>query len=312
MINGVMPVYFIVNPAAGNGRGRQKFAAFSRKLPIPHEVHYTTHAGHALELAKAIREKEPAGALVVAVGGDGTVHEVLNAVVDSRMIAGVINIGSGNDYKRYFPQFDTPEQLVQFVRRPERTAADMGAMWTNGQRRHFINNSGIGFDAFVCRLLNGSPIKRAFNRIGLGKLAYVYTMIAALTSYRPIDLAITVDGRQRVYRDVWFFTASNQPFFGGGMKIAPRAKAEDGRLDFTVVHRLSRLKLLLMFITVYWGGHTRLKEVEQFQAAGCTVTPFRSCSGHHDGEVYDISAQTPLVYEALPNVIQLARTSSAQ
>ena len=80
-----------------------------------------------------------------------------------------------------------------------------------------------------------------------------------------------MDGKICRYEKVWFVTVSNQPFFGGGMKIAPKADPTDGCSDVTIVHHLSRLKLLFVFITVFFGKHTRFKEVVQYKGKKISI-----------------------------------------
>lgn len=97
----------------------------------------------------------------------------------------------------------------------------------------------------------------------------------------------TIDGKTQVFHKVWFVTISNQPYFGGGMKIAPLASPADGELDFTIVHGLSRWKLLLVFLSVFLGKHTAFKEVYSGTGERITIRSDQDVPIHADGETVE-------------------------
>ena len=91
------------------------------------------------------------------------------------------------------------------------------------EMKYFVNSLGAGFDAEVVKLTNESKMKKYFNKIGLGSLAYVGSVIRLLFSYKLTNMIVELDERTYKFEKVWFVTVSNQPFYGGGMKIAPKA-----------------------------------------------------------------------------------------
>ena len=121
--------------------------------------------------------------------------------------------------------------------------------------------------------------------IGLGSLAYVGAVMRLLFTYKLTNIIVEMDGRICRYEKVWFVTLSNQPFYGGGMKIAPKANPTDGCLDVTIVHNLSRLKLLFMFVTVFFGKHTGFKEVAQYKGKKVSIKSDDNMLVHADGEL---------------------------
>jgi diacylglycerol kinase family enzyme len=132
-------------------------------------------------------------------------------------------------------------------------------------------------------------MKALLNRFSMGRLVYVYILIKELVSYKRTDMEISIDGIQRLYRKVWFVTVSNQEYYGGGMKIAPKASPTDGMLEITVVHGLAKWKLLLVFITVFWGGHIHFKEVSSLSGKEVCIVPERPVAVHADGEAAGIA-----------------------
>ena len=263
-----------------------------RKKDINYRSFQTKYPKHAEELARQLcsLHKNTMEAIIV-VGGDGTLHEVVNGLVDYPTVKiGFIPAGSANDFSRGFQTPKSPLEALSFTMKKKQSSGkrfDIGKVMVNGQRKkeYFVNNIGAGFDAEVCKLTNESKMKNYFNKIGLGSLAYVGSLIRLLFTYKLTNVNIEMDGKICRYEKVWFVTVSNQPFFGGGMKIAPKADPTDGCLDVTIVHNLSRLKLLFVFITVFFGKHTRFKEVVQYKGKRVSIKSDDNMLVHADGEL---------------------------
>lgn len=291
-----MKLYFIVNPISGNGSGIKKLNKICKELPMDYEVFITEYPGHAKNIMKQI-PNDPA--LILIIGGDGTIHEVIEQIHNKPITIGVIPAGSGNDYSRHFGAFSNAQQIISWLENPKSKIIDLGIM----QGKYaFINNGGIGFDAFVVRSVNQSKLKKRLNRLRLGKLAYVYYLIVGLFTFERFQLTINVNSKKEVYEKVWFFTASNQPYFGGGMKIAPHSEADDKVLDITIVHNISKWKILSLFVTVFSGQHTKIKGVHQFRTDEITVEVNKPLFGHLDGEEVQIHPQTAYTYNVNQNI----------
>lgn len=307
--------YFIVNPEAGNGKCRAIWKMAEQKLQslkIPFHVFFTGYPGHAIELSRfAAKMADGQEAVIAAVGGDGTAHEVLNGIGPYSAAAfGFIPAGSGNDFSRgYKVPADPMEALGNLIGRGDGTSlyTDCGALSSDGKNLLFINNAGVGFDAFVSKKANESRVKGLFNRLSLGKLVYVYCLLRELASYERTDIQVTIDGNAHEFQDAWFVTVSNQPYYGGGMIVSPGALPDDGELDVTVVHKLSRGKLLLVFMSVFWGKHTSFKEVHMFRGKEITVQPSSPIHIHADGEYIGMAKSGGL--KAVPKAVRLAGTA---
>lgn len=304
-------IYFIVNPHAKNGSCREIWRNIEIELEnqdIPYLAFFTEYPGHAQELAESLaRKAEGTPAVIAAVGGDGTLHEVVNGTASyPNITVGFIPGGSGNDFSR---GFSIPKKAVNALRlivekpNTHTTEIDIGKIKHNElQETYFMNNMGVGFDAAVAKDSNESRMKQLLNRFSLGRLVYVYILVKKLLTFRTIPLEVTIDGKVYKYSNAWFVTVSNQPYYGGGMKIAPSALPDDGILDITVVHRISRLKLLLVFISVFWGKHTKFQEVEQFTGKYITIESTGEVLAHADGEAI---GHTPLKIQACPKVLKI-------
>ncbi|MBT2662208.1 diacylglycerol kinase family protein [Bacillus sp. ISL-45] len=304
-------IYFIVNPNAKNGSCREIWRNIEielEDLDIPYLAFFTEYPGHAQELAESLaRKTDGTPAVIAAVGGDGTLHEVVNGAASySNITVGFIPGGSGNDFSR---GFEIPKKSVHAFNlivdksNGHTLEIDIGKIQHNElQETYFMNNMGVGFDAAVAKDSNDSRMKGLLNRFSLGRLVYVYILVKKLLTFRTIPVEVTVDGKVYKYSKAWFVTVSNQPYYGGGMKIAPAALPDDGILDVTVVHQISRLKLLMVFISVFWGKHTKFREVEQFTGKSITIESTAKVLAHADGETI---GHTPLKIQACPKALKI-------
>lgn len=289
-----MKLHFVINEFAGNGRGKKVWNRIREDLTSPFSYSTTQYNGHASEIANQLAKdafEDGQDILIIAIGGDGTIHEVVNGLIGYQHVQlGVVSAGSGNDFSRCYFTFQSGNEIDVFLSLSQDTQMiqefDCGIVeWENGREVRFVNNSGIGFDAFVGDQANRSNIKKYLNKIGLGKLSYIYFVVLGLLTFELFDITVEQNGIKKTYKKVWFACVSNQPYFGGGMKISPQSKPNDGRLELTIVYNLSRLKLLLVFITVFFGTHTRLKEVVQVNGEKFTLYINDELHCHTDGEI---------------------------
>lgn len=307
-------ILFVINPVSGNGKSLQvwkRLEPILQKRAVPYRASLTEYAGHGVELARQAAEEAFACAgsegaeqpralqAVVAVGGDGTVHEVVNGVAAfPELPVGFIPSGSGNDFSRGFGGVAEPEEALERILAGLREGRagrydlgryELGAAGEReeaaGRRGFFINAIGVGFDGEVARVTNASWYKRFLNRLKLGSLAYVLTVFRLLFRYQTHRVELTVDRQRREFDDVWLLSVSNIPYYGGGMKIAPDAKPDDGEFQLCIVHGLSRLKLLVLFGTVFQGKHVHLPEVTLLTGRSVDVQSDRPMTIHGDGEI---------------------------
>jgi diacylglycerol kinase (ATP) len=302
--------YFIINPKAKNGHCLKIWQEIEMKLKemsLPYFAFFTETPGHAQKISTQIVSKGHKEVIIIAVGGDGTLHEVMNGVVNHKnIILGVIPGGSGNDFSRGFHIPSNPSEALNFIIRlmkDESPFIDTGKInLENDQEHYFINNMGTGFDALVSYEVNQSRMKSLLNKLSLGRLVYVYVLLKKLFTYHCSTISIMIDGKKHIFEHTWFVTVSNQPYYGGGMKIAPLAIPDDGLLDITVVHHLSKVKLLFVFISVFWGKHIYFKEVEMLKGKSMSIQSSSNLFVHADGEFI---GYTPLNIQIQPNSLRV-------
>lgn len=279
-----MRLVIIINEIAGHGKAKKNFLKLQTTLTISYKVEYTAYEGHASEIAKRYGE-EGQSTCLLTIGGDGTIHEVISgAATYDHLIVAVMNGGSGNDFGRAYPTFSNAKEIEAFMLRPMSQLQDLGVVNNKNERNVFMNNCGFGIDAMVTRQVNLSTAKKYFNKIALGKLVYVWILIRELYRFKTFSIEISIDGQIYTYDNSYFVVVSNQPYFGGGMKVSPKSTMDDGILELTVVNNIAKWRLLVVFASVFLGKHTKLKAVNQYQSTDFDVKLSKEVIGHADGE----------------------------
>lgn len=311
---GMKQLYFIINPQAKSGSSMKIWDEIRKELElrsIQFKSLFTEHRGHATMLAQSIGRKQGGEeAIIIVVGGDGTFHEVLNGVAgNSHVRLGFVPAGSGNDFRRGFRIPKNPisafRYAIERIMEPP-ALVDTGKMVDCHEKEtHFVNSIGAGFDALISKEANESRLKKRLNKISLGNLVYAYLVLKRVSSFRRTKVTVVVDGVPHHFEDTLFVCVSNQPYYGGGMRISPKASVIDGMLNITVVHQLSGIKFLFFFITVFWGGHLRFKEVKNLIGTEISIETEEPFPVHADGEYV---GETPITIhtnsKALPLLIK--------
>lgn len=218
-------VFFIVNTRIGDRKIAELTKALLKYIVgIKHEVHQTEYSGHALELAKqAVANKS---SLIVAVGGDGTVNEVLQAVVHSDIPLAIVPTGSGNGLARHCGIPIEIDKAVELIVQGHLKSIDIG----KANDTYFISNAGVGFDAYVC-----NQIKQTNSR---GLKMYIREVIKNYFTYKADTYHIQAD-QVTLNEGAYFLNVANGKEFGYGFQIAPDASIQDGMLDMILVKKIN-------------------------------------------------------------------------
>ena len=266
-----MGIYFIVNPVAGHGNAKEIEKEIKEKK-IKYEMVYSEYPGHAIELAAGVNGEE--FSMVVSVGGDGTLNEILNGMNLKTMSLGMIPAGTGNDLIRCTGIPSDEKQALEVVLNGVEKSIDIGLI----NNKKFINVAGFGLDVEVLR----ETIK--FKKIIKGKLAYVFGVVKALLTFKPIELQISVDGVD-YYQDAMICAIGNGQYFGGGMRILPLAELDDGLFDICIIKKMSKIKLLYHFPKVFQGTHMKLPWVHYIKGRNIKVLTKQDVFINADGEI---------------------------
>ncbi len=265
-------IRFILNPKAGHGLGntlRQAISTLFSDDAYDVELVTTTHAGHATELGRDAIGK--GYNTVVAVGGDGTVNEVAQALAGSGTSLGIIPTGSGNGFARYFKIPAIPDQALSVIRNGRRFHAD--SMEVNG--RFCINIAGAGFDAFIAGLF---AMKRK-----RGVLTYMKLVIGRYFSYRPRQYSITFNGK--TYEGpALLISFANGTQYGNDALIAPAADPGDGLLDLVILRKVPWYKVPAVLRRLYKGSLCAHPCMDCYRIRSAKLVSEEPMHVHADGE----------------------------
>lgn len=279
---------FIINPHARTGLGLkvwQRLEPILKERNIDYTAHITRYPNHAAEYVRRLTSG-PEEITLIVLGGDGTINESINGIRDfSKVTFGYIPIGSGNDFARAMKLPKEPEYMLNQILSPSRyTYINIGKVVYGDTDRRFAVSSGMGFDANVCFHNTSTGIKKWLNKLKLGKLSYTGVALGLLMSLTPRPMTLIVDGQAKSFQKVFFATAMNQCYEGGGFKFCPKADPGDDLLDIIVIADMPKLKALLLLPTAFKGWHTRFKGVHTYICHRAEVVSEIPLPVHTDGE----------------------------
>jgi YegS/Rv2252/BmrU family lipid kinase len=244
----------VVNPAAGGGRSATLLPQVEAALRAAgHDllVTPTRTLAHADDLvADALRDDRVA----VAMGGDGLVGRVAGAVAAGGGLMALLPGGRGNDFCRAVGLPGEPVAAAALLSAAHERSVDVGVVTSADGEVPFLGIASIGFDSDVQERVLRSTLK-------LGKLVYLYGSLATVASWRPARFDCVVDGTALQVTG-WSVAVSNSGHYGGGMRLAPDASIEDGRLDVVSTSQTSRLRFLRALPTVFKGTHVEEPSVD--------------------------------------------------
>lgn len=284
--------HFIINPNSRSGAGARIWSELQSALDkkrIRYKAYFTEYPGHAVKLAASVcsSDSAPSSICLVAVGGDGTIQEVLSGIPNLCSVRfGYIPTGSGNDFRRSMELSKNPlKALDAILSETACTPMDVAEFTANGQSCRFAISCGIGFDAAVCHEINGSSLKKIMNRIHLGKFAYLLIGLKQLLLFPPVGISIETENGEKHFYDKVFLTAvMNQKYEGGGFRFCPEADSNDGFLDVIIVEGMCRPTLIFCLFLSIFGKHTGFRGVHLLRCKTVTVRSSEPLAVHKDGE----------------------------
>ena len=292
---------FLVNPAAEGGSvGRRwpELAHQAASLGLGGDALVSERPGQLGELAA--RAVDEGASLVVAVGGDGTVNEVVQGLAGREAELAVIPRGTGWDFVR---TYEIPRQLedaIAVARDGQAREIDLGRAryraWAGGEAEsYFANIASAGMSGAIAKRANETS-----KALG-GKISYAWATLAVFARWRNDEVHLTVDHARREGRmhDV---VVANGRFFGGGMMICPEAEPDDGLFDVLTIGDLTKRDLLLTLPKTYKGRHLPHPKAELLRGAHVEIDAPRPLPVELDGEQ---PGTTPVRFEVVPKAIRL-------
>lgn len=236
-----MKMFLIIhNPLSNNRKSKKttnKIVKYFKKKEVPFILRSTLK----IENLNKFLDENTNITDILYLGGDGSINYLINNVDVSKVKQNIYlsKSGSGNDFLRSLKQRKSG-------------VISIGEAVTNNQTTRFINGCGIGVDAQVCHYVNNDSKKN--------KLSYFKNVFKAVVKYRRSEMTVTVDGKDHFFKKVYFVSIQNGKYYGGGMKVAPKADITSDTYQVCIAHSLSNFVLFLLFMTIYPGLHVHIKK----------------------------------------------------
>lgn len=295
----------IINPKAGKGKGLKASPAirnFVESRNIEHSIIFSDYHGHIPQIVKNNANEY---SHIIAVGGDGTVNEVINGLdLSQNKKLAVIPIGSGNDFARNLKLSKNLNDTLEhtFGQNPRIKSFDVGQITFsehsgNEKKNHrFVNSLGVGFDALVADLNQNS-------KVFSGIVSYVIAVLRALQKYHIMDVKIQLDGRVIEGKKL-LISVGNGYTTGGGFYLTPKAKIDDKQLDICIIDKISKLKLLRSLPKALINKLENVPEALMLLFNELKMTLEEPYIAHADGEIISKDIKE-LEISLIPNQVQV-------
>lgn len=304
----------IVNPKSASGSTRTNWAGIAADLRAhfgPFSVAFTKKQGDGIELAR--RAVANGRRLILACGGDGTVNEVINGILasDREVEFGIVPSGTGGDFRRTIGMSAEPREAARELRTGKTRVVDVGQVtFIDHQNqtvtRFFLNVSSFGLSAAINeRVKRQSLLSWLPANVIRGKANFALSTLQEIFDTNFVTVRVRIDGGEEKTLNTIIFAVANSRFFGGGMKIAPRAKLNDGYLDVINIGDIRTMRILLNAYRLYDGSHLDLAEVRSTRAKRIEVAPVDESGPiflETDGE---LPGRLPAVYEIRPQALKV-------
>ncbi len=297
----------LINQVSGNGNGKKTGEIIQNLLNEQHmsyESHYTEYAGHEAKIVEELALSKLVGwndeikaayedkiyPLLVVIGGDGTLHQVLNQFyrMNKEFPVSYIPGGSGNDFARGIKLPKDPQKAfwaIQRAKEPQMVNTLTYDEKIQNEKGLVINNVGIGLDAAIVAATNNSLTKKALNKYNLGSFAYIASIVKVLFTQKGFPILLEVNGEEHTFKKAFLCTTTNHPYFGGGVAIAPMAKANEDNLDLVIVERISMIKILGLVLRLITNKLTTSKHYHHYSGHKLRIISTVPQYGQADGEV---------------------------
>jgi diacylglycerol kinase (ATP) len=293
---------FVVNPASGNGAAGRRWPEMRERAAehgLQGDVLLTAAPGHAAELAE--RAANDGASLIVVMGGDGTLNEVVNGLAKSRTVeVALLPSGTGDDFARSFRIPGDLEGALEIAGKGAARTLDLGRARFVGPdgaetERYFANFAGAGISGAIAR--RGAETSR---RLG-ARLAYFWATVAVFSRWKIVEMTVQADDERREGRMNEVFVANGR-YAAGGMRVAPDADTSDGLLETVLIGDFSKPEFVVTFPKIYRGTHVAHRKVEVLRARRIAVDAAVSLPIVLDGEQ---PGTMPASFEVVASALRL-------
>ena len=303
----------IVNPKSASGATRERWSGIASDIRThfgPFNVAFTKSRGDASEIAR--RAIAAGRKFVIACGGDGTINEVANGIIETGedVELGILPSGTGGDFRRTLNIPHGTREAARALKTAATRSIDVGKVTFRDHddleiSRYFLNVSSVGLAASIIERVKTTKGANWLPIAGLrGKASFAISTLQEVIGIEYATIRVRIDDEEERPLNTVNFCVANARYFGGGMLIAPYAKLDDGFFDVINIGDLSTMKILLNAHTLYRGTHLNLPEVKsrlakriEIRAAGDTEIHLET-----DGE---LPGKLPAIFEIVPKALKV-------
>jgi len=311
--SGSLPLV-IVNPKSAAGSTHGKWAETASDLRThfgPFNVAFTKRQGDGIELAR--RGIENGRKFIIACGGDGTINEVANGILETGedIEMGILPSGTGGDFRRTINMPRAMREAAQSLRTGDTRKIDVGKVtYRNFEgetvSRFFLNVSSFGLAASIIQRVKSDTSLSWLPIDALrGKASFALSALQEVIGPSVSRVKVKIDDAEEKTLDTVNFCVANARFFGGGMKIAPEASLTDGFLDVVNIGDISTARILMNAHTLYRGTHLDLAEVKSKKARRVEASAIDENSEIHIETDGELPGMLPVIYEVVPAALRL-------
>jgi len=292
-------VTVFVNPCAGGGKARRKIADARAEFARHSFAVRFIEARSTEEFRTEVRAAVAEGCrLLVAMGGDGTLQLLVRETIGHDVGIGVVPVGCGNDFAAALGIRNWKQAVLAIVQGKTRLVDIARATFANGDRAEYLGGGGVGLDAEAARHASGKFLRWP------GRLRYLASAITALRAYPGVNVEIEFPGSDlpALRKRVLLAAALNTPSYGGGVRLAPEARLEDGQLDFVIIEMLSGLEAARLIPRLLLTGGFGTRHVTRVRATKASISAEGGSVFHGDGELL---GNAPVQIEVLTGAIRI-------
>jgi YegS/Rv2252/BmrU family lipid kinase len=297
----------VVNPNAGHGKGKKDWQVISDLLTnygLKFDFEFTLARRHAILITQVGIKN--GYRKIIAVGGDGTMNEVVNGVFtqdicpSTEITLAMIAVGTGNDWGKLFCIPVHYEDSIKVIKNYKVRLQDVGMVYyyhgTERDKRYFINIAGLGFDAVVVNRTNNQKDKGY-----KGKAIYFLNLLRSLLFYRHTLTSVDIDGR-KIQNDVFTISIGIGRFSGGGMMQTPKAIPDDGLFDITIIKKIRKGEVIRSLKMLYDGSILDHPKIEGYMGKDILIDSDPLIHLEADGESL---GHSPIEFSLIPKSINI-------
>ncbi|MCR5355768.1 MAG: YegS/Rv2252/BmrU family lipid kinase [Lachnospiraceae bacterium] len=281
----------LVNPESSSGNGIKIWNRVKETLDkegVSYNVHILTAPRQAEYITARLTKDLTEDCHILVIGGDGTLNETLNGIRDfDHTILSCIRSGSGNDFALNMGvDKDLDKSLDHLINDPDECLIDYGEVRAdNYPPRRFLISCGVGYDADICSEVSKSRLKKVFNKLGIGRLVYLFIGIKQVFTRKKTMALLYLDNAKPIrIKKLFFVVGMNHMCEGGGVPFCPGADPTDGMLDVCLVRDMPKWKLLLAVAMVYRKMHLMFRKITAHRCSAMYLVTMKPQQVHLDGE----------------------------